>query len=904
MGNQAPTGPLTMMVVMAQGTSRLPGRTVTFLFSDIEGSTNLVRQLGDDWPHILDTHRQIMRAAFARHGGAEQGTEGDSFFVAFEEATEAIAAAVEAQRDLAAGPWPAGINVRVRIGLHTGDGRRSGDDYVGVDVHRAARIAAAGNGGQVLISDPTRALAERALPAGVMLRDVGRHRLKDLPDAEHLFELIIPGLLSDFPAIRSLEPAAGNVPVPLSRFVGRQAEIDDVSRLIAESRLLTLVGPGGVGKTRLMIEVARRAAREFDDGVWFVGLASITDPSQLSSAIAAAMGVRETGSRPAEAVLKDHLEPRTCLLLLDNFERLTPAAPVVGELLSASAGLTIAVTSQIPLGLSVEQIYRVPPLSLSSVEGRPDTSDAARLFIDRALRVRPDLVIPADKAASIDEICRRLDGLPLAIELAAARIGLLDIDDILARLEDRLALLSGGPLDAADRHRTLRGAIAWTYELLGPDEVVLYRRMSAFADGASLAAIEAICSGEPLGDAFSALDALVAHSLVLAEPAAAGSRFRMLETIRVFAVERLAESTEEVAVYRRHAEFYLTELERLAPRARLDPSAIDGLAPDIDDIRASVRWAMDAEERELGLRICGSAWRLWGQQGVIRAGLGWTQTFLGMPNGAGSDPFRMAALEAAGGLAYWLGDVEVSVNAYRERLALAERHGTPADIADAQFDLSFGLSNVGEAEAARQALQAASGRYAALDDAVGIARCRWVESSFDVMAQQFSAARDRLLGIIPIFRDHSDYSYLGLAIGSLAICEVVLGHLEAADALFSETLLSVRGRPSVVGLIIGLGPLATLSRVVGRAEEGARLTGAFEALSETYGVQLPTPLAQLLDMVERRYPVTDDLDPKLREILIEVGRKMTIDEVIQYVTSKFQEGGSSLDSPLASPTAV
>jgi hypothetical protein len=274
-----------------------------------------------------------------------------------------------------------------------------------------------------------------------------------------------------------------------------------------------------------------------------------------------------------------------------------------------------------------------------------------------------------------------------------------------------------------------------------------------------------------------------------------------------------------------------------------------------------------------------------------------------MPNHAGSDPFRMDALEAAGGLAYWLGDVQLSVNAYRERLALAELDGSPADIANAQFDLSFGLLNVGEAEAAKHALLAASGRYAALDDAVGIARCSWFESSFDLMAQQFSVARDRLLGIIPIFRDHLDYNYLGLAMGSLAVCEVVLGNLEAADEWFSETVLSVRGRAGVVGLIIGLGPLATLSRLVGRVEEGARLTGAFEALSETYGVQLPTPLAQLLDIVERRYPATDDLDPKVRETLIEVGRRMTVDEVIEYVTARYQEGASTrhMDSPSSVP---
>jgi predicted ATPase/class 3 adenylate cyclase len=590
----------------------LPTGTVTFLFSDIEGSTKLVHQLGRSWPEVLETHRQIMRAAFIAHGGVERGTEGDSFFVAFDDASAAIAAAATVQVRLAAQAWPEGAEVRVRIGVHSGEGRLAGTDYVGIDVHRAARIAAAGHGGQILVSDATRALAERQLPTGLSLLDLGEHGLKDLPEREHLFQLVIAGLPSKFPPIRSLEKAAGNIPAPLSRFVGREGEVEDVRRLLRESRLLTLTGPGGVGKTRLLIEVARGAADQYRDGAWFVGLAPVTDPQQVPPAIATAVGVRETGRKTATAVLADHFRPRTTLLLLDNFERLLASTPLIAELLAAAPSLTIATTSQAPLGLSGERLYRVPPLSLSGSEDRPAASDAVRLFIDRAVSVRADFSVTPDNAATIIEICRRLDGLPLAIELAAARVRTLGLEDILARLDDRLTLLASGPSDSPDRHRTLRATMSWTHDLLGPGEAQMFRRLSIFSGGSSLAAIEHVCSDERASDAFSTLDELVGHGLVLADAGTHGMRFRMLETIRLFALERLKESTEEAGIRQRHAEHYADALERLAPAARLDPSATDILAPDVNNIGAALQWAADSGDVEQGLRICGSAWRLWG----------------------------------------------------------------------------------------------------------------------------------------------------------------------------------------------------------------------------------------------------------------------------------------------------
>jgi predicted ATPase len=844
-------------------------------------------------------HRRTLRDAFGRHGGIEKGTEGDSFFVVFAEAPAAIAAAVDGQRGLASERWPPGAEVRVRMGLHTGRGRLVEGDYVGLDVHRAARIAAAAHGGQVVVSETTRALAEHDLPQGVELQDLGRQKLRDLPDQEQLFQLVIPGLPGDFPPLHTTGQA-GNLPVPLTTFVGRKREVGELSELFQASRLVTLVGPAGTGKTRLALEAARRAAQGFRDGAWFVGLESIADPSQVPAAVAAAVGVREVGGKSPVAVLEDHLRPRRCLVVLDNFEHLLAAGPLVTDLLTAAPGLTIAATSQAELRLSGEQLYPVLPLGIGAPDGSLE-SDATRLFVERATSAMPDFIVTPEATRLISEICSRLDGLPLAIELAAARVRLLGIEEILRRLDSRLALLSTGPSDVPDRHRTLRAALAWSHDLLAPPEAILFRRLAVFSGGASLAATERVCSDPavgashaPVGDPLIALDELVRHSLLQADPGAEGTRYRMLETVREFALERLIESGEAPVIRGRHARWCAELLESLAPLVRLRPAAAGRAEAEIDNVQSALEWAADSGDVEVGLRICGSAWRVWWRRGRVRDGLAWTQRFLGLGNGDAFTPPRIRALEGAGGIAYWLGEGTVAVAAYRERLALAARHGPASEVADAHLDLWFGLVNIGETGVARAELAAARAGYEAIGDELGLARCEWVESSLLVMERHFSEARENIEELLVVFRRHGDVTYASLAMGSLAMCSLAMGDLDVADHWFRE-VLTLGESAGVAGSISGLGGWSLLLGHLGHPRLAARFQGAYEGLSQTYGIQMSPRLRDVIAVVLAQAGPGEELDPRERHLLIEEGRRMTLDEVLESARrlSAVQEKGSS-----------
>ncbi|HEY6056813.1 MAG TPA: adenylate/guanylate cyclase domain-containing protein, partial [Candidatus Limnocylindrales bacterium] len=464
-----------------QGTVRaggLPTGTLTFLFTDIEGSTRLVAALGERFGPLLERHQALLRAAFDARGGVEVATEGDSFFVVFASAGAAVVAAAAAQRALAAEHWPAGVEgVRVRMGLHTGEGRLGGDNYVGLDVHRAARIGAAAHGGQVLLSDVTRALAAESLPDDLVLRDLGEHRLKDLERPERLVQLVVRGLPEEFPPPRTLE-APTNLPAQVTSFVGRAREVEEIEALVRRSRLVTLVGPGGTGKTRLSLRVAERLRQEFAAGAFFVDLSPLIDPALIAATIAHALGVREEPSRPLVQSLEGHLRDLRLLLVLDNFEQVTRGAALVGDLMRAAPGLAVLVTSRVVLHVTGEQEYPVAPLRLPDTDRLPPLGmltgiDSIALFSVRAQAVWPDFVVDAENAAAVAAICARLDGLPLAIELAAARIKLMAPQAILSRLEKRLAILTSTAGDLPERQRSLRGAIEWSHDLLDPTERAL-----------------------------------------------------------------------------------------------------------------------------------------------------------------------------------------------------------------------------------------------------------------------------------------------------------------------------------------------------------------------------------------------------------------------------------------------
>ena len=554
----------------------LPTGTVTFLFTDVEGSTRLLQEHGPAYADLLAEHRRVIREAFARHDGVEVDTQGDAFFVAFPRAADAVAAAVEAQRALEPGP------IRVRMGIHTGEPLVTDEGYVGIDVHRAARIAASAHGGQIVVSETTRGLLEADAP----VRDLGEHRLKDLIGAERLFQLGE----GDFPPLRTLD--ATNLPVVSIPLVGRERELEELVALLSNgTRLLTLTGPGGTGKTRLALQVAAELVGSLHDGVFWVSLAGLTDPELLPSEVAQTIGAPDD--------LTGFLRGRELLLLLDNFEHLLDAAPVVSAVLGACARVRVLVTSRAPLRVAGEHEYRLEPLP---------QKQAAALFVERARAVGREVA----PDATVEEICRRLDGLPLAVELAAARTKLLAPERLLERLDSALAVLTSGARDAPERQRTLRATIEWSYDLLDPSARELFARLSVFSGTFPLEAAEEVCGAE-LDD----LGALVDYSLV--KPIG-DDRFLMLETIGEYALEQLGERNEEEELRRRHAAFF-SALAEQAYEHRFDAEAewSARLDSDHDDLRAALDWLLE-NDPDRALELAGALGWFWLSRGLLREG--------------------------------------------------------------------------------------------------------------------------------------------------------------------------------------------------------------------------------------------------------------------------------------------
>jgi predicted ATPase/class 3 adenylate cyclase len=595
----------------------LPAGTVTFLFTDIEASTRLLRELGDRYGGLLADHHRILRSLVREGGGTEVDSQGEGMFFAFARANDAVRAAVACQRALASHSWPDGKSVRVRMGLHTGEPARSESGYVGIDVVRAARICASGHGGQVLLSQTTRELLLEDLPEGVTLRDMGVHGLKDLARPEHMFQVVVAELRADFPPLRSLDAQPSNLPRQLTSFVGRERELAEVEKLLGETSLLTLTGVGGCGKTRLALEVAGAVLEQFRDGVWLVELAALADPSLVTHAAASALGVREVPGRPLVGTLADYLAPRQLLLCLDNCEHVLDAcARLVDSLLRACPGLRVLATSREALGIAGERIFPVPSLV---------ASEAARLFVERARLHRPELALTPDNAGAVTQICEQLDGIPLALELAAARLRALSVAELAARLGDRFRLLTGGSRTGLPRHQTLRAAIDWSYGLLSEPERAVLRNASVFAGGFGLEAAEEVCSDTDIAraDVLTLLMRLVEKSLVNVSESDGETRYSLLETVRQFAREKLAESGGEAAARLSHLDWYLRLGEAAEPqlesRDQLVRLARD--AREHDNFRAALDCSLGLDDPEPALRLAFALHNFWYFRGYWSEGL-------------------------------------------------------------------------------------------------------------------------------------------------------------------------------------------------------------------------------------------------------------------------------------------
>jgi predicted ATPase/class 3 adenylate cyclase/tetratricopeptide (TPR) repeat protein len=731
----------------------LPTGTVTLLFTDIEGSTRLLQQVGQRYTGILTECRQLLRAAFHRWNGYEVDTQGDAFFVAFARATDAVSAAVEMQRALAAHLWPDGATVYVRMGLHTGEPQRSAEGYVGLDVHQAARIMSAGHGGQVLLSQTTRDLVEHDLPDGVSLRDLGTHRLKDLLHPSHLFDFVISGLPADFPPLKTLNIPHHHLPFQPTSLIGREPEVTEIGALLKqpEMRLLTLLGPGGIGKTRLAIAVATQMRSYFVGGTCFVGLAALNDPQLVVPTIAQELGLKESGNRPLLEQVQAFVGEQQFLLVLDNFEQLVAAAQVLEELLADCPGLSILVTSRAVLHLSAEQVVPVTPLSLPSLS-TSDNEDIAKsaavtLFMQRAHNILPSFQLTPTNARAIAEVCVRLDGLPLAIELAAARVKLLPPQALLARLSQRLHLLTGGPRSLPVRQQTLRNTIQWSYDLLEPQEQALFHLLSVFVDGGPLSAAEALCQeiGQADLDVLNSLSALLDNSLIQSsEEGAEELRFLMLHTVREFGLERLTASGELERARVAHAYYFLALAEQAEPELHGLNQAlwVARLEHEHDNLREALEWALEkvrdekaSERREIGMRLGAAMKEFWMILGHYREARTFLERALALSEGTHTslrarvlraiasvadcqgdiDRIEVVAqqslvlsrelqdtcgiAESLGSLAAaaWLrGKIVEAVSLHEEQVRLLRQVGEPGEVAEALFPLAEQVSTHGE----------------------------------------------------------------------------------------------------------------------------------------------------------------------------------------------------------------
>jgi predicted ATPase/class 3 adenylate cyclase len=636
--------------------------TLTFLFTDIEGSTALLERVGGEvYGTVLAEHHRLIRDVISRNGGREVETQGDAFFVVFSSAAACVAAAAQIQAAIAERTWPGGNRVRVRMALHSGEASETSTGLVGLDIHRAARVAAVAWGGQILLSETAAALVRDSLQDGTWLRDLGLHRLKDLNRPARIFQLEVPGLNAEFPSLRSLDnpELASNLPAPSASFIGRDAELAGVRRLVASSRLVTLAGAGGCGKTRLALEVAGELLDGSREGVWLVDLAAVTEQEAVTSSVTGTLGITgQPGRRELETLL-DVLGPQSLLIILDNCEHLiSSCAALADAILTRCPKVRLLATSREPLGIAGESVYRVPSLSLPAEDGDDPAalgrSDAVALFLERARGHGVQLALDEQSGPLIASTCRRLDGMPLAIELAAARLRALSVSELHDLLDQRFRLLTGGSRAALERQQTLRATVEWSYGLLTEPERSLLRRLSVFVGGFDRRAAAAVyVSGEI--DEFEIMDllgSLVDKSLVVADQKAGGLRYRLLETIRQFAAEHLVELDEHEAarIGEAHVEYFLALVEEAAPGLTgPEPerwfAELDANYPNIQ--RAIERAAEEEDKTSVVLRFVLALAYYWFTRGRRRDAFGYVMPALERPQAELEPPLRVRALTVA-----------------------------------------------------------------------------------------------------------------------------------------------------------------------------------------------------------------------------------------------------------------
>ena len=829
----------------------LPEGTITFLFTDVEASTRLWERFPDIMQTALARHDTLLSDCVEAHGGHLFKRLGDGFHAAFATPEDGLAAALAAQIALHTQTWglPQDTPLRVRMALHTGQAELRAADYFGLPLSRTARLLAAAHGGQTLVSENTAALLADTMPQGAELRSLGRHRLKDLAQPQEVFQLLHPKLPQDFPLPRSLEAFTHNLPLQLSSFVGREAEITQAKQLLSGNRLLTLTGTGGAGKTRLALQAAAEVIEQFEHGVWIVELAALNEGGLVEQEIAVVLGLREEGEKTLRQTLIDALRPKSLLLILDNCEHLIDACAHLAEtLLRACPNLRLLTTSREALAIDGEALLPLSSLSMPDNPEQAETEalaqcEAVRLFIDRATTALPTFRFSAGNAQAIAQVCARLDGLPLALELAAARVKVLTPQQIAGRLDDRFRLLSGGSRTALPRQQTLRALIDWSYDLLAPTEQTLLRRLSVFSGGWSLEGAEVVCSGGSVEDweVLDLLSRLVAKSLVVVEPPSEGQvRYHLLENLRRYARERLAETEEASELPIRHRNWFLAHAEAAEPHLSgpQQGSWLNQLARDHDNLRVALAFSHDRDgDAEVELRLATALWKFWWIRGHFREGRGFLRRALARSESA-DESIRAKAFNDLGILADAQGDYQSAVSCYQESLEMCRSVGDEAKTAQALNNLGNTFSSLGDWEGARDYYEQSLAIYRAHGDE---GRTAILMMNIGIVAnhqQDYDRARSLYEESLAIFRKRNDRGQLAAVLLNLGELTCNLTEYDAARFYLLESLQiaeTLGSKELIASILLTLGYTAWPQ---GRYEQAAKLFGAAMGILNSQGLSL------------------------------------------------------------------
>jgi len=928
-----------------------PTGTVTFLFTDIQGSTKLWEQHPDQMRPALARHDQLLRQAIEGNNGYVFKTVGDAFCAAFPTAPDALQATLSAQQSLEAEVWDLPSPLLVRMALHTGAAEERDGDYFGQPLNRVARLMAVGHGGQTLLSGATQELTRDHLPEAMALLDLGQRRLKDLGRPEHVYQSVHPSLPSEFPPLRSLDnpELPNNLPQQVTSFIGRETQVEEVTRLLGRTHLLTLTGAGGCGKTRLSLQVAVELLDQYFDGVWLVELAALSDPALVPQAVATALGVKEEPGKPLSQTLLEALKPKRLLIVLDNCEHVVAAcAALATDLLRSCPQVRILASSRQALNVSGEQTFRVPSLTLpdpkqpQTVEGLSQY-EAVTLFIERAQAVQPSFAVTTANAPAMAQVCFHLDGIPLAIELAAARVRSLAVEEINTRLDNRFRLLTSGSRTALPRQQTLRALIDWSYDLLTEPEKALLCRLSVFAGGWTLSAAEVVCVGVPVEDweVLDLLTGLVDKSLVVYEEGVdRQGRFRLLETVRQYAGDRLQESGTSEEGHGRAASWFLALAEEAEPQMIGPEQAIwlERLETEHDNLRTSLSWyEKSAAGVEAGIRLAGALWRLWWTHGHFSEGRQRLGKALGRTSGqegaTGLEALaaRGKAFNGAGNLALRQGDYAAARALFEESLAIGRQLGNQQGIASSLNNLGNVTFNQGDYAEAQALHEESLTLFRRLENQHGIASSLnnlgraafgqgdYVEAQalhdeslalFQRLGNQQGVASS-LNNLGNVASNQGDYAEAqalhekSLAIGrqlgnqpgiahsltNLGGLALRQGDYAAARALFEESLAIGRQLGNQQGIAENLEGMAEVAYGLNQSVRSAQLWGSASSLRDTIGGLLPP--AEQEEMEKRVSSGRTALGDAAFTAAWDAGRAMALDEAVEYALEDTPDGASA-----------